>query len=53
MIRSSAHKQILGHRIVSAFEPDEPSVDEIDFDSDEPLACPLDREEGQPCESCQ
>lgn len=26
---------------------------EIDFDSDEPLACPLDKADGQPCEGCQ
>lgn len=25
----------------------------IDFESDEPLACPLDRNDGEPCESCQ
>ena len=25
----------------------------IDFDSDEPLACPLNRNDGEPCESCQ
>lgn len=25
----------------------------IDFDSDEPLVCPLDKEDGETCESCQ
>ena len=29
------------------------SQQEIDFDSDEPLECPIDRPEGEPCESCQ
>ena len=25
----------------------------IDFDSDEPLACPVDKADGETCESCQ
>lgn len=26
---------------------------EIDFDSDEPLVCPFDKEDGEACEACQ
>ena len=25
----------------------------IDFDSDEPLICPMDKQDGEACESCQ
>lgn len=34
-------------------QPEDDQTLPIDFDSDEPLACPLDREDGEPCESCQ
>ena len=26
---------------------------QLDLDDDAPLACPMNREDGQPCESCQ
>lgn len=26
---------------------------EIDFDSDEPLICPMGEDDGEPCEACQ